>query len=86
MNANANSARKRKASASRDLPGGTVLSTVNLSLADLNKLIDQRLDEKTVALTSRVDSLQRENERLRFRCESLERSVQVLKREGNWTY
>ena len=86
MNANANSARKRKASASRDLPGGTVLSTVNLSLADLNKLIDQRLDEKTVALTSRVDSLQRENERLCFRCESLERSVQVLKREGNWTY
>ncbi|EJK75221.1 hypothetical protein THAOC_03064 [Thalassiosira oceanica] len=61
----------------------------NFSLADLNRLIDHRVEEveaKTLALTSRVDGLQRENGKLLLRCESLERSVQVLKREGNWTY
>ncbi|EJK48587.1 hypothetical protein THAOC_32602 [Thalassiosira oceanica] len=61
----------------------------NFSLADLNRLIDQRTEDlkaETLALTSRVDGLQRENEGLLLRCESLERSVQVLKREGNWTY
>ena len=71
---------------------GTTLPA-NLSLADLNRLIDQRVidalkavEAKTLALTSRVDGLQRENEGLLLRCESLERSVQVLKKEGNWTY
>ena len=44
------------------------------------------MEEKTLALSLRVDGLQRENERLLLRCESLERSVQVLKNEGNWTY
>mmetsp|Transcript_8302 Transcript_8302/g.19480 ORF Transcript_8302/g.19480 Transcript_8302/m.19480 type:complete len:505 (+) Transcript_8302:100-1614(+) len=61
----------------------------NFSLADLNRLIDQRVEDlkaETLALTSRVDGLQRENEGLILRCESLERSVQVLKREGNWDY
>ncbi|EJK77947.1 hypothetical protein THAOC_00183, partial [Thalassiosira oceanica] len=67
---------------------GTIL--FSLSLADLNRLIDRRVAEdlkaKTLALTSRVDGLQRENKGLLRRYESLERSVQVLKREGNWTY
>ena len=60
------------------------------SLADLNRLIDQRVSEvvetKTLGLTARVDDLQRENEGLLLRCKSLERSVQVLKKEGGWTY
>ena len=58
----------------------------NLSLANLNKLIDQRVADAARALTSRVDGLQRENQGLLLRCESLERSVQVLKKEGSWTY
>ena len=36
------------------------------------------MEAKTLALSSRVDGLQRENEGLIRRCESLERSVQVL--------
>ena len=58
----------------------------NLSLADLNRLIDQRVSSAVLALSSRIDGLQRENEGLLRRCESLDRSVQVLKKEGNWTY
>ena len=78
-----NPAKKRKAA--RDPPHehgnddpGTVDST-NLSLADLNKLIDQRVADavgaRILELSSRVDGLQRENEGLIRRCESLERSV-----------
>ena len=82
-------AKKRKADchpAHPATPGpGTALSA-NLSLADLNRLIDQRVETKTLALASRVEGLQRENEELFLRCESLERSVQILKKEGNWTY
>ena len=88
-------AKKRKADCDPTFPlrgkdyPSTVLS-VNLSLADLNRLVDQRVTEvvetKTLELASRVAGLQRENEGLLLRCESLERSVQVLKREGNWTY
>ena len=86
-------ARKRKADSDPPRPGngdpGTTLPA-NLSLADLHGLIDQHVAEavaaKTLALTSRVDGLQREYEELLRRCESLERSVQVLKKEGNWTY
>ena len=85
-------AKKRKADRDPPLrppPGsddpGTVLS-VNLSLADLHKLVDQRVTEvvetKTLALASRVDGLQRENEGLLLRCESLERSVQVFEEGG----
>ena len=86
-------AKKRKAASDPPRPGnddaGTTLPA-NLSLADLNSLINQRVTEvveaETRALTSRVDCLQRENEGLLLRCESLERSVQVLKQEANWTY
>ena len=92
-------AKKRKA-ADPTSPGnddddtGSVLSAnlpLSLSLtADLHKLVDQRVadavDAKTLALSSRVDDLRRENEGLLRRCESLERSVQVLRREGSWTY
>ena len=46
----------------------------------------ETVDAKNLALTSRVDGLQREKEGLLRRCESLERIVQVLKKEGNWTY
>ena len=90
------SAKKRKADYDPPRPGnddpGTALPA-NLSLAELNRLIDQRVTDaleaveaKTLVLTSRVDGLQRENEELLLRCESLERSVQVMKKEGNWTY
>ena len=93
-----NSAKKRKADSGPPPPpgndaagAGTILSlSANLSLADLDRLIDRRVadavEEKNLALVSRVDGLQRENEGLLLRCESLERSVQVLKKEGNWTY
>ena len=85
--------RRRKAGSEPPRPGddepGTTLPA-NLSLTDLHRLIEQRVVEivkvETLALTSRVDGLQRENEGLLRRCESLERSVQVLKKEGNWTY
>ncbi|EJK77723.1 hypothetical protein THAOC_00428, partial [Thalassiosira oceanica] len=88
-------AKKRKAASDQPRPGNddpsnVLLLSANLSLADLNMLIDQRVDDavgaKTLALTSRVDSLQRENEGLLLKCESLERSVQALKKEGNWSY
>ena len=88
-----NPAKKRKAVRDPPLPGNDDPSTVepaNLSLADLNGLIDQRVtnavDARISELSSRASHLQRENEGLIRRCESLERSVQVLKREGNWTY
>ena len=92
-------AKKRKAASDSDPPrpsgnddpGSTL--PADLSVPDLHRLIDQRVTDaleaveaKTLALTSRVDCLQRENEGLLRRCESLERSVQVLKKEGNWTY
>ena len=96
--ATTNPAKKRKAAGDPPEPpllgrdDGTVLSA-NISLADLDRLIDQRVadavDEKTLALSTLVDlvdGLQREIEGLALRCESLERSVQVLKKEGNWTY
>lgn len=44
------------------------------------------LQETIVALTSQVGSLEKENKRLQLRCESLERSVQALRGDGNWTY
>ena len=82
--------KKRKAeSADGDPPGndddhGVVLSA-NLSLADLNRLIDQRVADavrtKTVELDKQVDDLQRENEGLLLKCESLERSVKVLQKD-----
>jgi len=85
----------RLARPGNDEPGTSL--PANLSLADLNRLIDQRVEDaveaktlaleaKTLALNTRVDGLQRDNEELLLRCESLERSVQVLKREGNWAY
>ncbi|EJK70935.1 hypothetical protein THAOC_07667 [Thalassiosira oceanica] len=90
-----NPAKKRKAASGasdpprpdNDDPDAVV--PANFSLADLNRLIDKRVEDvkaEAFALTSRVDGLQRENEGLLLRCESLERSVQVLKREGSWTY
>ncbi|EJK47303.1 hypothetical protein THAOC_33986 [Thalassiosira oceanica] len=91
-----NPAKKRKDSSAAsdpprpgndDDPGNTL--PANFSLADLNRLIDQRVEDvkaETLALTSRVDGLQRENVGLLLRCESLERSIQVLKKEGNWDY
>ena len=83
-----NPAKKRKADCDPPLLGHDGPS--NMSLADLNRLIDQRVvdavDSKILALSTRVDALQRENEGLALRCESLERSVQVLRKEGNWTY
>ena len=104
MASSINTAKKRKASCDPPPPPGqagwpdnddrpgTVLPA-NLSLADLNRLVDQRVadavdsvERKTLALMSRFDGLQHENEGLLRRCESLERSVQVLKNEGNWTY
>jgi len=91
-----NPAKKRKAARDpprergNDDPSTVVPANAILSLADLNKLIDQRVMDvvgaRILELTSRVDGLQRENEGLLRRCESLERSVQVLKAEGNWTY
>ena len=88
-----NPVKKRKAARDPPLRGNDDPSTVvpaNLSLADLDGLIDQRVTDAVGAriseLSSRVDHLQRENQGLLLRCESLERSVQVLKREGNWTY
>ena len=73
--ASINPAKKRKAAGDpppeapllgRDDPS-TVLSA-NISLADLNRLIDQRVDDaveaKTLALNTRVDGLQREIEGL----------------------
>ena len=54
----------------------------NHSLVDLNKIIDQRVEDaakaKTRALTSRNSDMQGENERLRQRCESLERSIHLF--------
>ena len=83
-----NPAKKRKADCDPPLLGHDGPS--NMSLADLNRLIDQRVvdavDSKILALSTRVDALQRENEGLALRCESLERSVQVLRKEGNWAY
>ena len=83
-------AKKRKAVCDPPPTHGHDDPRTALSLADLNRLIDQRVydavERKTLALTLRVDDLQRENEALLLRCESLERSVQVLKEEGNWTY
>ncbi|EJK57185.1 hypothetical protein THAOC_22799, partial [Thalassiosira oceanica] len=84
-----NPAKKRKAASGASDPPRAEVISANFSLADLNRLIDQRTEDmkaETLALTSRVDGLQRENEGLLRRCESLERSVQVLKREGNWDY
>ena len=91
-------AKKRKADSESVPPrpgngdAGTTLPA-NFSDAELHRLIDQRVKDaleavemRTLALASRVDGLQRENEELLLRCESLERSVQVLKKEGNWTY
>ncbi|EJK44910.1 hypothetical protein THAOC_36517 [Thalassiosira oceanica] len=89
-----NPAKKRKSTSDSDppLPGNDAPSSVlsvNLPQADLNRLIDRRVvfavEEKTLALSSRVAGLQRNEELLR-RCESLERSFQVLKKEGNWAY
>ena len=96
MDDSINPAMKRKAAGDPPEPPllghddhGTVLSG-NISLADLDRLIDQRVDDaveaKTLALSTLVDGLQREIEGLALRCESLERSIQVLKKEGNWTY
>ena len=84
-------AKKRKAAPGPPpLPSNDDPRPANLSLADLNNRIDQlvadAVNAKILALTSRVDGLQRENEGLLLRCESLERSVQVLNKEGNWTY
>jgi len=66
------------------ITAGVVLSA-NLSLADLNRLIDQRVADavrtKTVELDKQVDDLQRENEGLLLKCESLERSVKVLQKD-----
>ncbi|EJK61754.1 hypothetical protein THAOC_17700, partial [Thalassiosira oceanica] len=109
-----NPAKRRKSACDPPRPGNDDPGTVacaELSLADLNRLIDQRVTDaleaveaknlalasrvdqgtedlkaETIALSSRVDGLQRENEGLIRRCESLERSVQVLKGERNWTY
>ncbi|EJK70108.1 hypothetical protein THAOC_08561, partial [Thalassiosira oceanica] len=91
-----NPARKRKAASGASVPprvgdndDPNAVVPANFSLADLNRLIDQRTEDlraETLALTSRVDGLQRENVGLLLRCESLERSVQVLRGEGNWTY
>ena len=75
-----NPAKKRKTTTQHFPPhdSGTVLSA-NLSLADLNKLVDQRVADavktETILLTSRVDGLIR-------KCESLERSVKVLQKSG----
>jgi len=44
------------------------------------------VEGKTHALGTLADGLQREIEGLLLRCKSLERSIQVLKKEGNWTY
>ena len=97
MDSNQSVKKKRKAASDPPPPpgndaaagAGTILSA-NLSLVDLDRLIDRRVENamkaKTHALTSRIDGLQRENEGLALRCESLDRSVQVLKKEGNWTY
>ncbi|EJK72637.1 hypothetical protein THAOC_05812 [Thalassiosira oceanica] len=90
-----NAAKKRKAASGASDPpraGNGDSDTVvpaNFSLADLNRLIDQRTEDlkaETLALSLRVDGLQRENEGLLLRCESPERSVQVLTREIKWTY
>ena len=91
-----NPAKKRKAARElphehgNDDPSTVVPANASLSLADLDRLIDQRVTDavgaRILELSSRVDGLQRENEGLLRRCESLERSVQVLKRDGNWTY
>ena len=71
-------------------PSTVVPANTNLSLADLDRLIDRRVTDvvgaRILELSTRLDGLQRENEGLLRRCESLERSVQVLKREGNWTW
>ena len=91
-----NPAKKRKAagdplpSPGNDAAGAGAILSANISLADLHRLIDQRVADavegKTLTLSTRVDGLQREIEGLALRCKSLERSVQVSKREGNWTY
>lgn len=85
MEPNNKFAKKRKAASDSPPPqandaagAGTILSA-NLSLADLDRLIDRRVADA-------LQPLQRENEALLLRCESLERSVQVLKNEVNWSY
>ncbi|EJK51782.1 hypothetical protein THAOC_29018 [Thalassiosira oceanica] len=96
MDAN-DSAKKRKAaselplSGNDDPPPPNVLLSDKLSLADLNMLVDQRVEDaleakKTHELISRVDGLRRDNEELLLRCESLEKTIQVLTEEENWTY
>ena len=56
-----------------------------LSRSELVRLVDRRVAEvvesRTAELEGRVDALRRENEGLRLKCESLERSVRVLKKE-----
>mmetsp|Transcript_5209 Transcript_5209/g.12091 ORF Transcript_5209/g.12091 Transcript_5209/m.12091 type:complete len:490 (-) Transcript_5209:40-1509(-) len=87
-----NHPRKKRLYCDPPLPGNDYLRTalVSNSLVDRSKVIDQRVEAavkvKTLALTSRNYDLQRENESLRLRCESLERSIRILKKEGNWTY
>ena len=81
-----------------DAAASSVLAmTTNLpasdSPADVRRLVEQHVTdalgeirERIIALTSQVGCLKKENERLHLRCESLERSVQALSGDGNWTY
>ena len=70
--------------AGNDDPGSAVLP------ADLNKLIARRVadavEAKTLALSSRVEGLQRKNKSLLLSCASLESTVQDLQKKGNWEY
>ncbi|EJK49292.1 hypothetical protein THAOC_31853, partial [Thalassiosira oceanica] len=81
-------AKKRKSASEPPRPSNDDLGTTlaNLSLADLHRLIDQRVKDALEAVETKTLTLQRENEELLLRCESLERSVRVLKKEGHWTY
>ena len=96
MNDSMNPAKKRKAAVDPPAPplsgnddSSNVPLSANMSLADLDRLIDQRVadavDAKILALTSQVDGLRSENKRLALRCESLEKTIRVLKKK-NWTY
>ena len=78
-------AKRRKAGDDGGDGGVGVALPPGLSRSELVRLVDRHVtdavESRTAELEGRVDALRRENEGLRLKCESLERSVRVLKKE-----
>ncbi|EJK45289.1 hypothetical protein THAOC_36100, partial [Thalassiosira oceanica] len=59
------------------------------TLAAANKVLEGRnaaLEERCKALDRKSESLKRSCDKLEVRCISMERSIQVLKKDVNWSY